>query len=258
MKIGTILTATNNNIRYYNCVPLFVKAWQLILPEADIKIIYIGNELPSVLEPYMDYIIMFEPIDGMYTAFQAQCIRLLYPRLISRQEGVLITDMDMIPLNKSYYVDSISDIDDTYFVAYRDKLYPSEIFICYNVALPSVWAALFGGTHNIRDILKSWYKTIIYEDGHNKSGWSTDQAMLVKYYDEYNGPKKMLTDTYTKYMRLDRALIIDLLDKYDSTIIEIISKKIFSDYHLMLPYNCGSHLADHINNSVLEWLEMTL
>jgi hypothetical protein len=59
-------------------------------------------------------------------------------------------------------------------------------------------------------------------------------------------------------MRLDRALIIDLLDKYDSTIIEIISKKIFSDYHLMLPYNCGSHLADHINNSVLEWLEMTL
>jgi len=258
MKIGTILSATNDNTRYYNCVPLFVKAWQLILPEADIKIIYIGNELPSILEPYRKYIIMFEPIEDMHTAFQAQCIRLLYPQLISRQEGVLITDIDMIPLNKSYYVDSISDIDDTYFVAYRNNLYPAEIPMCYNVALPSVWAALFAITDDIRNILTNWYKTIVYEGGHNKSGWSFDQAMLVKYYNMYTGPKKLLNDMCTNFKRLDRDLIISLLDTYDSTIIEIISKKIFSDYHLILPYNGGSDLADHINNSIIDWLEMTL
>src|SRR5206468_3312792 len=40
---------------------------------------------------------IFEPVPSLHAAFQAQCIRLLYPALLEA-EGVVISDIDMVPL----------------------------------------------------------------------------------------------------------------------------------------------------------------
>ena len=146
MKVGTVLTATDLNPLYSEFIPIFIKAWNILFPEADVVVVLVAHEIPEDLKVYEKNIKLFKPLPDVLTAFQAQCIRLLYPRLIERDEGVLITDMDMLPMNRSYYADPIKDISDDTFVTYRNVCLPMEIAMCYNIATPAVWRSMFGNS----------------------------------------------------------------------------------------------------------------
>ena len=50
------------------------------------------------------------------TSFISQYIRLLYPAILNSEGGVLITDMDMLPMNSDYYIKSIEDINNDKFI----------------------------------------------------------------------------------------------------------------------------------------------
>ena len=247
MHIGTILTATDTNFIYIGFIPLFVKAWQKVLPEADIKIILIGDDIPESVKEYEPFITLIKPIGGMHTAFQAQCIRLLYPRQIERNEGVLITDMDIIPLSRKYYVDNIKELPDDAFVVYRDILLPKEISICYNVAVPSIWSKMFGNSTN-EELLKEWYSTSRYQGIPGGEGWTTDQIVLVNTFNKYNGNKIVLKDTITKFRRLDRGLHeIDYIYNYDKeTLKGLIKDGVFADYHCLRPHRSFKDINNYV------------
>ena len=234
MKIGTVLVATDLNPLYVNFIPMFIRAWKKMIPEADICIVLIADSLPTSLYKYADHIRLFAPIPGVHTAFQAQCIRLLYPRLITRNEGVLITDMDMIPMCRSYYVDSIANIPDDHFVVYRDVCLPGEISICYNVALPSTWTSIFG-EEDTSALLGKWNTTVQYSGEHGGSGWNTDQVILVNSFNAWSGPKTVLNDTVTKFKRLDRAYPQVFEDPFK--LWALVQNGGFTDYHCLRPYD---------------------
>jgi hypothetical protein len=249
MKIGTILTATDTNPLYMDFIPLFVKTWSSFIPEADICIVLIADTIPQEMLEYSKYIRLVSPIPGIHTAFQAQCIRLLYPREISRDEGVLITDMDMLPMNRSYYVDSIKDIPNDHFVVYRDVCLPNDIPICYNIARPSTWSSVFG-TESTTKLLEEWYANTEYDGIHGGEGWGTDQSLLLSCFNQWNGPKTILNDSITKYNRLDRTNVLQFQDK------DVLRKQIlngeFSDYHCLRPYNEYKELNDFIVESTMK------
>jgi hypothetical protein len=235
MKIGTILTATDSNPLYSDFIPKFIECWNHVIPEADVCILYIGESLPLNLIPYRAYIRLIHPIPNIHTAFQAQCLRLLYPREIKRNEGVLITDMDMFPLNRRYYVDSIRNISDDAFVVYRDVCLPNEISMCYNVALPSTWTSIFG-TKPSNELLEEWYLPSGYDGKHGGRGWSTDQQILVQAFRSWEGNKVILNDTNTSFARLDRNIPNDAWEKQRFKIRTLILRGFFADYHCLRPY----------------------
>jgi len=236
MKIGTVLTATDLNPLYCDFIPIFVESWKKLIPEADICIVMIANEIPEKLKPYSLYIKLLPPIEGIHTAFQAQCIRLLYPRIIQRNEGVLITDMDMIPLSRKYYVDSIENVPDDVFVVYRDVCLPGEISMCYNVALPSIWKEMFG-TNGIVAELNSWYEGRGYDGMHGGKGWGTDQVILVDKFNKWNGKKLVLNDTITNFHRLDRAFDGHLFSGENRPkLASMIGREHYADFHCFRPY----------------------
>lgn len=245
MKLGTIVTATDANPLYSDFIPLFIRAWSHLLPEADIRILYIAESLPESLLPYEKHIRVIPPIPGLHTAFQAQCIRLLYPREVTRDEGVLITDMDMLPLSRSYYVNSIRDAPEDAFVVYRDVCLPSEISMCYNVAHPKTWADVFG-SEATETLLKSWASNVAYDGLHGGSGWNTDQMVLVKSFDAWTGPKVVLNDAVTKFARLDRAMPMDLWERERHRIRSLILQGYFADYHCLRPYSEYKDLNDWV------------
>lgn len=191
------------------------------------------------------------PIAGIHTAFHAQCIRLLYPREVVRAEGVLITDMDMFPMNRSYYVDSIRSISDSTFVVYRDVCLPSEISMCYNIALPETWRYVFG-TRATPELLQEWYTDSGYDGTHGGKGWSTDQQILVKAFNSWNGPKVVLNDSITKFARLDRAITAEIMEKNRHRIRSLILQGYFADYHCMRPYSEFRELNDWIVSCLQE------
>ena len=146
MKIDCILTGCNENSYYICCIPDFIRYWKLFYPQIDIKIILIMSKLPNDLVNYSKYIILFDPIEGINTASIAQYIRILYPCILNYKNGILITDIDLLPMSNKYFTNNINYIEDDYFVNYRSCFHPVKckmLAMAYNIAKPSVWSDIF-------------------------------------------------------------------------------------------------------------------
>ena len=171
MKFTDVLTATNMNPNYYKIIPVFIKTWLHIFPEIKIHIILIAEEIIEELEPYKQYIKLFKPIDDVDTALTAQYIRILYPSLLTESGGgIMITDMDMLPMGRKYYIQQIENICDDKFICYRPLscVGPNEMVICYNIAHSNIWRDIFKVSceQDIINILIDVNKNNFYEGKH--------------------------------------------------------------------------------------------
>ena len=70
-------------------------------------------------------IISIKAIDGINTGFQSQIAR-IFAYNYFENKNCLISDIDMFPLSKNYFIDSVKDIDDTKIVIYSSDAYPLE------------------------------------------------------------------------------------------------------------------------------------
>jgi len=229
MKITTVLTAVNDNPRYTRFIPLFIYMWKRLYPTLNIRIIYIGSELPANLAAYSDSMILFPPIEGVSTVYTAQTIRILYPALLGENETAVITDMDMLPANSSYFSSLVQNVPQDTFLTFRSPscVTPDQIAICYNAASTSIWKKIFGIStlDDIRTFLKEKYD--IRTDGlHGGQGWCSDQILLRQYVMSSGVPVLTLNDA--GYSRLD---IYD--HKYDmTTFVRLFKTANYSDAHL--------------------------
>ena len=210
MIFTDVLTAVNVNKQYYQFIPFFIKSWKKIFPDIIIHIILIADEIIDELKPYSDYIKLFKPIENVSTAFTAQIIRILYPALLKEAKGgILITDMDMLPMGKKYYTEQIKDISNDKFICYRPLtcVGPKEMVICYNIAYSNIWSDIFNikNENDIINTLKNISSNNIYEDVHGGKGWCLDQYYLYDRTQQWNQRTNSLIilnnelGTFTKY-----------------------------------------------------------
>ena len=249
MKLDCILTACNTNELYIDFIPIFIKSWTKLYPNVDIKIVLINDIIPTKFEEYKDNIILFKPIPTISTAFISQYIRLLYPCILKQYEnGIMLTDIDMIPMNRTYYTKNIETIDNNKFIYLRNVCLNDykQIAMCYNVGLSTTWSSIFN-IHTLEDItqrLIDVYKNINYSDGHGKSGWGTDQIDFYNYVMAWNNTTNhfvSLNDRNTGYNRLDRNTF-----SLDNNTSNIIKKGFYSDYHCFRPYNKYKDINDKV------------
>lgn len=249
MKLDCVLSACNLNPIYIEFIPIFIKTWKKLYPDVDIRIVLIADEIPKEYIEYSEYIILFNPIEGVSTAFTSQYIRSLYPSLLNYENGIMITDIDMIPMNEKYYTENIKNFDNEKFIYYRDVLLNNrEIAMCYNIATPKVWGEIFN-IKNIDDIfetIKNVNKNIVYDNTHGGKGWSRDQLDLytkVMNWNKITNNFVYLKDKETGYHRLCRDSL-----SFNSETVTKIKNHIYSDYHLKRPYNSFKNLNDEIFN----------
>jgi len=135
MILDCVLTSVNENELYIGFVPIFIKTWNKLYPNVDVKIILIAKQIPESLLSYKSNIILFEPIENVLTSFISQFIRLLYPCILNYENGIMITDIDMLPMNSTYYTKNIEEYDNNKFIYYRDKicLKSKQLAMCYNI-----------------------------------------------------------------------------------------------------------------------------
>ena len=251
MILDCVISACNDNPLYLDFVPLFINTWNKLYPSVDVQVILILNKIPDNLIMYQNNLILFPPLENISTAFISQYIRLLYPAVLNYSNGILISDIDMIPMNRSYYTKNIENIDNDKFIYLRDVLISSfQIAMCYNVALNTTWRDIFK-IYNLQDIintLKNVYNNINYIGGAGTSGWDIDQVHFYKYVIEWNNITNnfvILSDNDTGFSRLDRnCFSIEL----DSEIKNKISTEFYSDYHLYRPFSIYTELNMNIYN----------
>lgn len=254
MRVLHVVSAVNNNPQYTRFVPLFVQRWKRLYPDITITIVYVDPSptLPPELQPYAQYIQHYSPPLNMSTAFVAQTIRFLWPALISPvtpDDGVLITDIDMIPGNNLYFDVPLRPYSLSTFVSMRPQRVtesPNQIAMCYGVATPACWRDIFE-INDVTDIdrfLTHHYPSQSgYDSLHGGKGWFSDQELLYAYVMMWNqrtgNPVVFLEDEPSGYRRLDLAECL-----YDSDLmIDYLKTGRYSDCHLYA-HNCPWILTD--------------
>lgn len=209
MRLDCILVACNDNPKYLNFWPIVKKSWWDIA-QLPCILVYVGETLPETLanDPAVRH---FKPIPGWPTATQAQCIRLLYPALLKCEGAVMLSDMDMVPMQRDWFVKGFESFDESQFVSLRgidekDK----QIYICYVGARPKVWADLFRiySEDHIKDQLAAWSQKYPADGRHGGQGWCTDQIELyqrIKGLQQTSPEKVGLIPWTPQISRLDRC-----------------------------------------------------
>jgi len=233
MIIDCVLSACNLKQEYMDCIQFFIMAWKKLFPEVKILIILIANKIPECLEQFTEHFILFDPIENISTAFISQYIRILYPCLLNFDNGVIITDIDMVPMNRSFYIDNIKDIDNNKFIYYLKTSNNNQIVICNNIAIPKIWKDIMN-IHSIDDIknrLIKEYPGDKYNDKYKRvHGWCRDQTDLYKYVIEWNLKTNNLIELGKVHRRIDRINF-----KITPETLEKIKKKEYDDFHIFRP-----------------------
>jgi hypothetical protein len=249
LRLSHALVASDLSPRYLGFWPLVSRAWREIAGlEPLLVLVAAPDDVPDELRDD-GRVHVFTPLDGVHTAFQAQCIRLLYPALLATEGAVLTSDMDMAPLNAEYFHGPTRFVDRDHFLAYRDVLLESaQVPICYNAALPSTWAAVFGIStiDDVRARLAEWSSGLRYTGTHGADGWASDQLLLYRTLIEHarrTSAVWILDDRLTGFRRLERGEIA-WRDRLSRAEIRRIRRGAYSDYHCALPYDEHRDLND--------------
>ena len=241
MRLGRVLLACDLNPDYLDYWPSARKAWLEIVGVEPI-LVHVADDadVPDDVRAD-DRVVTFAPIPGVHTALQAQCVRLLYPAIVETSDAVLIADVDLYPLRRSYYVDSLRSLDGRFFVSYRDvNANREQVAIAYNAARPATWSSVFGveSIDDVRSILSAWTSGIEYDGRRAWPGWYTDQQILYAQLMRWpDAPRRwwMLDDDYTRHRQLDRLELErdGVLDEHHR---DGIRRLAYSDYNCLFPY----------------------
>lgn len=200
--IDRVILSSNENPMYLNFWPLVSQAWSKLIGIRPTLILIDENNLP-IDTTYGD-VIRVNPIPGVSTASHAQVIRLLAP-MYFENEICIISDIDMLPLNRDYFVNSVKNIPEDKFVVYRDRGYdPGSLRfpMCYNAGKGYLFKEIFK-VKSIDDIpatIKMWVD--------QKCGWETDEVMLMRHVRSWNRFRShcvFLGHTSMVPQRIDRA-----------------------------------------------------
>lgn len=187
MKISIVFCAVNDNPEYYRFIPMQIYFWRTF--GMKFIVVFVGNSIPEELTPFRDNIILWNLTPELNSAYVAQNLRLYFPALISAGDenaAVLITDMDMLPANKTYYTDGLDSFDKEDFIYYREPYENKELYMCYNAATPATWGKVFN-IRNKDDIVSMLRINYELNSGVlGTEGWTTDQRTLYKYATKYS------------------------------------------------------------------------
>jgi hypothetical protein len=141
MKVTVAFCAINNNPEYYRFIPKQILFWRKL--GIRFVAVYVGQSLPVELIPYSHSIMLWTANSDLNSAFVAQNLRIYYPALLNvpDDEAVIITDIDVLPISGSYYMDGLEKYGDCDFIHYSDS---NQQTIIYNAANPKIWGAIFG------------------------------------------------------------------------------------------------------------------
>jgi hypothetical protein len=239
MRIDLVLTGGNINSHYTPLFKLIHKIWKSRF-NLDCYLILISKYIPDYLLELKEYIILWDPIEGINDIYMAQVIRILYPCLF-KNKNILITDLDIFPVSKNYFLDSIKDYSNDCFISYTDRYFNNKMLaICYNVANSTVWSKIFNikNKTDINNFLINKYNKD-YDGRKNCPGWYTDQTELYKHIKNWNECEDkfiLLNDKKLNFKRLNNRQVNKekIVKDFDNILNNL---NYYTDIHAIKPYS---------------------
>jgi len=238
MKIDFAIVSSNNDPYYLDFWEPVRKLWYNKFKIKPILVL-IGEE--NRIIDTDEYIIHeLKKIENISLGFQAQISR-MYITKYYLDKICITSDIDMLPLSKEYFVDTLIPYEEDSFVIMSSDAYNENRFpICYNVSK---------GIHfyNLLNL------NMTFEEYVNKlhalgKGWDTDEL--------YFSEKVFKNINTTKFIFLKRGWINGIANKRIDRVqwnynLELIKNDYYIDSHSVRPYTQNKNEIDEIiNNSV--------
>lgn len=241
VTVDRVILGCDTNPMYVEFWPMVAKTWKEIVGIKPTLAFIAPRDFP--IDETIGDVIRFEPIPGIPTAFQAQVIRLLLP-LYFPNEFCIISDMDMIPLQRDFFIDNLTPVPADSFVIFNDagkyvQGYP-EYLMCYVAGLGKTYGEIFN-IFSIEEIcprLQQWYAVT--------QGWTSDQKILFNSINEWEHYKTHVIKLgYDEPRRIDRMRWV-----YHK---ELLKKQFFYvDSHLLRPYSKYKNEIDALLETVFD------
>ena len=172
MIINRAIVSTDNNPVYYEFWPLVAKAWHNIEIEPTVGVV--GN---LNLNYAFGTILKFPMIVGIPSDFVAQVIRFIIPCFYPDEVSV-ISDMDMIPLNRDYFKKCISQYNDDQLLIFSSDAYKTELRypMCYIAGKGKYFQEIIGLDNLQLDTIAGFIRALYALD----KKWDTDELFFAE------------------------------------------------------------------------------
>jgi hypothetical protein len=255
MKINYVALSSTCNSYYLDFWPLISKVWKLRFNYTPVLFLVHDDKNIKVTEEY-GKVIYFEPLDNIPLHIQAQCSRYWLPAT-DEDATWMTSDIDMFPISKQYFIDSLQGISDDKIVSMNAKA-PDLSPCCYIAAKGKSFKNLLNLTDSYEDYLKQidYFAITYHHTPANQNNlfqhWGADEAHYNKKVREFPDKNKFILTTRNGSsardscrLRLDRQY-----QQYDSFNINNLNNYI--DFHAWRPYNMYKEKIDNIVEKLIK------
>ena len=189
MKIDKVILSCNCDPFYLDFWPSVSKVWKQKFNITPVLYLIHDNSTVTVSETY-GQVIYAKPLDGVPMHIQSQCVRYWFP--VTELDTTWITsDIDMFPMSRKYFVDSIASVpDDKYVHLNANKI--GAFPCCYNIAKGSTFREVLNLPNSYEQYLEdtNWKN---FQNGHNNGNkyfdhWGVDEGypnkLMMNYVDK--------------------------------------------------------------------------
>ncbi len=245
--IQRVILATDTHEDYIEFWPIVAKAWKDVMGITP-TLALIAKEGIEI-DASLGEVIRFDPIEGIPTSFQAQVVRLLLPTLFP-DDICIVSDIDMVPLKKEYFIDTVKPYSRDAFVVFRDNAYRAQeckFPMCYIAAKGQTFKEVFNIDQNgsIEQKMREWYALNL--------GWNTDELVLYESLKNWDGWKaRGVKLGHGVGNRIDRSCWM-----YDP---QFLDQGYYIDAHCPRPYSAHKKTIDDLvkrarSKQKKRWLE---
>jgi hypothetical protein len=222
MKIDYVLVGSNDNPLYLDFWPVISKVWKTIFNITPV-LGYITKEKEEIIHDEYGIIIKFNNIEGYDDGLLSQLVRLYLPKYLNG--NCIISDIDMIPLSKNYFINSLEEFSDSDFIVlsshHPQTVNTNQYPMCYIAGNDTTFKKLF----NLDD---DW---ITFINKIPNFGWYTDQIHVFNVINQSNTINIKFPNRVGGFYenRIDRGNW-----RYD---INLLKNGFYIDCHSLRPYN---------------------
>jgi len=239
MKIDYAIMGSNMNPMYLDFWSIISKTWKEIFNITPVLGL-ICDEDSNLIEDEFGLVKKFKAIDGIDTGLQSQIVRHWLTKELTG--NIIISDIDMVPLSKEYFIDQIKNFDETkFYVMSSDNNecnMNKEIPMCYNIANSKIYS-------NVLDLGDKWENFVTKLNSMN-FGWTTDQNYLwIKVHEQINKDKESVVLLNRGWSMGANKRIDRLWWSYEPNLVK---NGYYIDSHLLRPYNENKERVDALIN----------
>ncbi len=235
MKIDYVLVGSTQDNMYLDFWPIISKVWK--------KRFNITPVLGLICDEHSDFyddgnglVKKFKKINGVSEGLQSQVVRLYLTNFLNG--NCLISDIDMIPISRKYFIDDVEVYDDEDFIIFSSH-HPgtqtnNEYPMCYILGNNKTYKSIFEMPIMWEHFLSSL----------PSFGWATDQKYI---YERINSSNyKKLKFPFRNFMEKNRIDRIDWNYNY-----KLLNDNIYIDCHSLRPYSSYKNQIDLLVENLL-------